>query len=163
MVRGNFRDQFRQRGYDRDSSGRREGSERRSREGLPEGYLRGGYFDEKGYLREELLTSTAKDVAGSFGRGLKGHQLRRFYNMIKGAETKLEYTGDWKSTNVEVKGLLAFASEAKAKGKVPQAFLEFIERNLELVTKESEKAFVKGFVPHFQAVVGFHKFLYPRE
>lgn len=160
MVRGNFRDQLKKHGHDRGDTRKHDRGKPRYRESLPDDYLSKGYFDEDGCLREELVTSVAQEVAQSFLPKLKSSQLRRFYGHIKKAENRLSYTDDWACVNTEVKKLIPFAHDAAAspKPKVPQTFLEFIKRNLSLVSKENEKAFTKGFVPHFEAVVAFHKY-----
>lgn len=119
MIKGSFGDQFRKASIGGQGAPRRD---QEIRDPLPVGYLANGYFSEKGYLHEELVTSMAKEVARCLGRGIKSHQIRRFYNVVKGAETRLEYTEDWDSINVEVKGLLAFASEAEPSKKFRRRF-----------------------------------------
>lgn len=157
MVRENFKDQFKKRGYDSGDARRQDRGKPRYRESLPVDYLGKGYFDEQDCLREELVTSIAEKVAQSFS-SVKRHQLRRFYGHVKKAENRLCSTGDWPCTNTEVKKLIAFAHNAAAgpKPKVTPAFLNFIKRNLDLII--NEKAFTKGFVPHFEAIMAFHKF-----
>ncbi|MBU4320220.1 MAG: type III-A CRISPR-associated protein Csm2 [Nitrospinae bacterium] len=130
---------------------------------LPSDYLSKlakGYFDEKGYLWEDFLTTMAKDVAKSFGTKLKSHQLRRFYGHAKAAEIRLKMTEDWDAVNVDVKKLEPFVSEAKGKDKIPQSFYEFIEKNIKAIKKR--KDFEEGFMEHFQAVVAYFTYHYPK-
>ena len=124
--------------------------------------LSNGYFDSNGCLWEDFLTSSASDIAKSFGTGrvkLKNHQLRRFYGHAKAAENRLLMTGDWNCVNLDVKKLSSFASEAKGKDKVPDSFYEFIEQNVKQI--KSQKDF-QGFMEHFQAVVAYFIYHYPK-
>jgi CRISPR-associated protein Csm2 len=122
--------------------------------GLPEGYLEKGYFKERDILFDDLVTETADNIARSLKKNdLKNHQLRRFYNHVRDAGNKLNMTRDWLSVNIDVKKLKAFAAEAKGKGKIQDAFFQFISKNIDCVT--DEKSFIKGFLPHFEAVVAY--------
>lgn len=128
--------------------------------GLPEGYLSGCYFDENGVIHEELVSDVADSVAASF-KGLKNHQIRRFYQHVRDASNKLQMTGDWQSVNIDIKKLGAFAAEARGKGKVVESFYQFIVKNLECV--KDEKSFTKGFLEHFQAVVAYFTNYNPKD
>jgi CRISPR type III-A-associated protein Csm2 len=145
-----------------DCSQKRKRGEGERMESLPPEYaarIEHGFFDEKGSLWEEFITTMASAVAKSFGRGLKNHQLRRFYGHAKDAENRLRNTKDWASVNLDIKKLSPFASEAKGKGKIPNAFYEFIEKNVSAV--KSQRDFQQGFIPHFEAVVAFFTYHYP--
>ena len=130
---------------------------------LPEGYLKGGYFDENGNIRAELLTGQAEAIARAIGQpygGIANAQLRKFYGHVRVADTRLRYDAQYEAVCASVLELSAFVAEARGKNKVPQVFKEFIDRNLQYI--RSEKAFRQGFVKHFQAVVGFFSYIYPR-
>ncbi|MFH1096467.1 MAG: type III-A CRISPR-associated protein Csm2 [Candidatus Desantisbacteria bacterium] len=133
---------------------------------LPSDYLnklKKGYFNEKGYLWEDFITTDAEEVARSFGTGypkLKNHQLRRFYTHAKAAENRLKMTKDWDAVNLNIKKLSPFASEAKGKDKIPQSFYEFIDRNIKTI--KIQKDFEEGFMQHFEAVVAYFTYLYPK-
>jgi len=131
-------------------------------DGLPAGYLdkvAGGYFDEKNCLRVEFVGEMASNVAKSFGTKLKNHQLRRYYGHVKAAENRLNMTGDWPSVNIDIKKLGAFVSEAKGKDKVPDSFYKFIDGNvMQIQTRHDFEAFVE----HFQAVVAYFTYHYPK-
>lgn len=131
---------------------------------LPDDYLKNGYFDNNNCLREELLTSSAENIARIFTEAypkMQNHQLRRFYQHIRAADNKLTMTGDWPCVNVDVKKLASFAAEAKGKNKVPDVFNEFIKKNVDCV--DSEHSFQKGFLEHFQAVVAYFTYFKPRD
>lgn len=131
---------------------------------LPNNYLAQGFFDEKGYLHADLITDTAEKVALTFGNsspGLTTSQLRRFFSHAKAAQNSLNVIGDYDKVKVNIQKLRFFAAEAAGKGKVPKSFHEFIVRNLDLVT--DEKSFGKGFMEHFQAVVAYFYYHFPRK
>jgi CRISPR type III-A-associated protein Csm2 len=131
---------------------------------LSEDYLKDGYFDQNNCLWQELITDRADEIAKglSYSRPeLKNHQMRRFYSHIRKAKAKLDATGNWNCVKIDVLSLQSFIAEAKAKKKVPEAFYDFMVRNLEATKNEQD--FVKGFLPHFQAVVGFYAFHKPRD
>jgi CRISPR-associated protein Csm2 len=131
-------------------------------ESLPPEYLTKlsqGYFDGNGNLWEDFVTTMANNIALSF-KGLKNHQLRRFYEHAKAAENRLKMTDDWDAVNLDVKKLVPFISEAQGKGKIPQSFYEFIDKNIKVI--KERKDFEKGFIEHFQAVVAFFTYHYPK-
>lgn len=133
--------------------------------GLPSEYitkLKEGYFDSKHCLWEEFVTTMASDVAESFGTErvkLKNHQLRRFYGHAKAAENRLRMTGDWDCVNLDVKKLSSFASEAKGKDKIPDSFYKFIDLNIKQIKRQND---FQAFMEHFQAVVAYFTFHYPK-
>jgi CRISPR-associated protein Csm2 len=131
-------------------------------EGLPSEYLKKlekGYFDNNNCLLEEFLTNMASDVAKSFGTKLKNHQLRRFYGHIKAADNRLKMTGDWRCVNLDVKKLSSLVAEAKGKDKVPDSFYKFIDANICKIKNQKD---FEAFVEHFQAVVAYFTYHYPK-
>jgi CRISPR-associated protein Csm2 len=130
---------------------------------LPPGYLEGGYFDESGHIRADLITSTASILAKNFGLGytrLTNGQLRRFYGHAKTAEKAFHFSSDEKKLVLDIKALESFVAEAKGKDKVPEEFYMFIKKNTDIIS--DSKDVLKGFLPHFQAIVGFFTCHYPR-
>lgn len=129
---------------------------------LSEGYLKDGYFSSDGHIREDLLIDVAKRAAKSFGQGypkLTNGQLKRFYSHVKTAEKSYQYSGDQEKLVLDIKTLNSFVAEAQGKKKVPKEFYDFIRLNTEAV--KSKKDVLKGFMPHFQAVVGYFSNYYP--
>lgn len=140
------------------SGGRSSGSQGRPTR-YPKGYLDKGYFDEDGYIRQELLRETAWTIAESFGRGLSNSQLRRFYGHVKTAEKSFLYSGDEKKFINDIISLDHFVAESKGKGNVPEQFYEFVHDNTSAV--RTIKDIRKGLLPHFQAVVAYFTYKYP--
>ncbi len=129
---------------------------------LPTAYLnklKTGYRDLNNCLWEEFITTLADEVAVSFGRKLKNHQLRRFFNHVKEADNRLRMTNDWNCVKLDVKKLSPFVSEAKGKGKIPHSFYEFIDENVKQINARID---FEAFVEHFQAVVAYFTYRYPK-
>jgi len=127
---------------------------------LPRNYLEGGYFAPDGHIKAELLTDVAQQVAQAFGRDLSNSQFRRFFDHAKAVEQRLDLVNNWRAVEGDVKKLVAFAAEAKAKKKVPSVFFDFIEKNVSHTN--DEKSFRRGFLEHIQAVLAFHAYNNPR-
>lgn len=146
-------------GYQGNQGNRNYNSPRESSYGLPKGYLEGGYFDQEGYLKDKLITDAASDVAKGFGKEMSNSQLRRFYGHVKTAEKAYSYSKDTKKLINDVSLILSFAAEAKGKEKVPSVFYDFIHKNIQNI--KTAKDILKGFIPHFQAVVAYFTYHYP--
>lgn len=135
---------------------------------LPRDYLAGGYFDEQGAIRRELLGELAKSVAKILAQGkpeLTNGQFRRFYDHARAVEQRLNLlekteSQAWRLVEGDIEKLKAFAAEARAKNKVPVVFYDFIVANVN-ATRNS-KDFRKGFIEHMQAVLAFHAYEKPR-
>ena len=145
-------------------SGTNTGVEKQS--GLLNDYLQGGYFDQKGHLHTRYIVrgGDADTIAKKLGiekPAMTNHQLRRFYSHVRAAENKLKITQNFSSALVDLRKLDAFVAEAKGKGKIPDIFYGFINKNLENVKTQDD--FLNGFMEHFQAVVGFFTYHYPKK
>lgn len=120
------------------------------------GYLQGGYFDADGCLKVEYVS---RDRIEPLVRGmarLTVHQIRRYFGHCRAIETRLKSAGaSWASVWPEVKKLDIAAADGAAKQppKIPGLFHDFIRRNVDAI--KSEEDFLRGFLPHFEALVGF--------
>jgi CRISPR type III-A-associated protein Csm2 len=136
---------------------------------FPANYLLAAYFDDKGYLFPELVTTHAEHIADSLGvGGVTSTQLRRFYTKAKSIEQRLdagERFGATVPNILELKQHAAYAA-GRAQGHAEQQGLEtfkrFIDMNVDLAVS-GEKAFRKGFLLHFQGVVAFFKYRHPKK
>ncbi len=126
-------------------------------------YLNGGYFDAEGNLRIEYVSRAKVEPLiqeMSHARPqLTMHQLRRYFQHCRGIEAKLKQKiskdVSWETEKAGFYKLDSAAADAfgKAQKKIPRLFYDFVKRNVETV--KSEKDFLKGFLPHFEALVGF--------
>lgn len=121
-------------------------------------YLQGGYFDQKDHLREEYVSrSQVERLVIEMGKaGLVMHQMRRFFQHARGIEAKLKAgVASWEAARSIFKKLDVAAADAYGKipRKIPKLFHDFISFNVASVV--TEKDFLQGFLPHFEALVGF--------
>jgi CRISPR type III-A-associated protein Csm2 len=121
---------------------------------FPSGYPK--YFTSEGYLRVEMVTDEAENLAVRFeSEKLKRHQLRSFYDHAKRQLQRLAYGVPFEEVHPEIARLKAFAADraGRAENALPQSFKQFIDRNVGAVNDKA--AFEKGFMPHFEAVVAY--------
>src|SRR5579884_3595459 len=121
---------------------------------FPPGYP--SYFGTDGYTRPELLLKEAEDLAARFDRdGLRRSQLRAFYDHAKRQLQRLQYGAPFADVHADIAKLSVVAADRapRAVGKLPASFKEFIDRNVKAAS--DRKSFEKGFMPHFEAVVGY--------
>ncbi len=121
-----------------------------------------GYFDANGNLRlefvdRECMQDLAEKMCNDWPRdGKPTHQVRRFFQHCRAIEAKLRAkTSTWLAEEATFRLLDAAAADAlgKDKPKIPVLFHDFIKLNIAAV--KNEKDFLKGFLPHFEALVGF--------
>ncbi len=128
-------------------------------------YLAGGYFDgrdEKGnpklkleFVSREKVEPLVKAMSQAWPQ-LTMHQLRRFFQHCRATEAKLKQKAtSWESEQTNFAKLDSAAADAygKTQKKIPRLFHDFIKLNVAAVN--SEEDFLKGFLPHFEALVGF--------
>ena len=85
-------------------------------------------------------------------------QIRRFFNHCRVIERRLVVEGEpWKRVAASFEMLGCHAQNAQAAHKIPRDFQGFIDENVARVTSSADPktAFLKGFLPHFEALVGF--------
>ncbi len=143
--------------------GDRGGSPQQGERSLSElwpGYLKGGYFDAEGNLRldyvsREKVEPLVKAMCQAQPK-LTPNQIRRYFGHCRAIETRLRsMSATWGEVHPQVKKLDIAAADgaSKASPKIPKLFHEFIKRNVDKIA--SQKDFLEGFLPHFEAIVGF--------
>jgi CRISPR/Cas system CSM-associated protein Csm2 small subunit len=127
-------------------------------------YLQGGYFDNQGHLRVEVVGNWAKQAAKSLiGQNprqpaLKATQLRNFYNKARIIERKLDAGIPYGSLKAEIASFERDAATAVGRGNAPEVFKEIIDKNLSLALAD-QCSFKHGFLEHFQSILGFHTYV----
>lgn len=123
-------------------------------------YLDGGYFTPEGHLRRDYVSRERMEpLIQAMAQGdpkLNQHQIRRFFQHCRALEARLRARKDtWPALEAEFCKLDAAAADAAGKSppKIPPLFHDFIRRNVAAVRSEDD--FLKGFLPHFEALVGF--------
>lgn len=117
----------------------------------------GGYFDAAGNLKPEFVERNSMlpmAEAMEVGR-LTSNQIRRFFGHCRRLETRLKAGETWARVRADFLMLDSAAADAVGKSpkKIPENFHNFIMRNVAAV--KNEKDFLQGFLPHFEALVGF--------
>lgn len=144
----------------RSTEERRERPTERSLIDVWPGYMAGGYFDATGHLKVEFvlrdrLVPLVQAMDESMPR-LTMHQVRRFFQHCRAIEARLRSkTSTWADEEAAFRKLDVAAADAfgKSNPKIPRIFHDFIQRNVVAVRTEAD--FLKGFLPHFEALVGF--------
>lgn len=117
-------------------------------------YLQGGYFDAQGNFRVEYVQREKMERLVNAMSSLTSSQLRRFFGHCRALESSLlSQAKTWDAIKADFVKLDYFAEEALFKQKIPREFYLFIRENVKAV--QSEKDFTKGFLKHFEALVGF--------
>ena len=159
MKKAGFKSERQQR---RDRGG---GRSRRPREDLSK--FPDSYFEidkqERSYLQPAFVSKKnvdplAEQLAYRAKPKLTTGQIRRFFNHCREIERRLKVDGEsWHKVSARFEALCYHAQNSKSAGKVPREFQDFIDDNVKRVVsaKEPERAFLDGFIPHFEALVGF--------
>ena len=85
-------------------------------------------------------------------------QVRRFFNHCRDIERRLKVGAQsWAQVSASFESLCFHAQYAKEAGKIPDEFRKIIDENVKRVTssEDPKTAFLNGFLPHFEALVGF--------
>ncbi len=125
-------------------------------------YLEGGYFTPEGHLRRDYVSRDRVEplvrAMANADPKLTQSQMRRFFHHCRALEARLRArTATWPALEAEFCKLDATAAQAfgrtPGERKIPAQFYDFLRRNVAAV--RSEKDFLQGFLPHFEALVGF--------
>jgi len=119
-------------------------------------YLEDGYFDAQGNLRPDYVARDKLDPLALRLRDLTVHQARRFFQHCRAIEALLKSkhsTWDKERTNLMRLDVAAQDAFGKKDRKIPELFHAFIRQNVAAV--KTEKDFLEGFLPHFEALIGF--------
>ncbi len=122
---------------------------------LPAGYLAKGYFDEKGNPLPEIIIDWPQQLARALEKeSMTSAQLRNFFGELRKIESQLVAGKSFSEVKARIYRLAPLAANAVNKEKVPPIFKDFIEKNLQVATKD-EKSFLQGFLLHFESLVGY--------
>lgn len=110
--------------------------------------------------RAAMLDDEARQVAEEMA-SLPASQLRRFYGTVMALRRRLELDTDGKKVpNEEIRSQLALlkaqaAYTRKRNSRCPDELVRFFVRHAASV--QNREDFLRGFQPHFEAVVAYHK------
>jgi len=122
---------------------------------LPKGYLDGGYFDDKGSVRKELIIDWAEQLARTFkDNGLYPSAMRNFFNKARAIESSPDFEKNFSNLREQVYAFVPLAAYQVGRKVVPECFGKFIEKNVSLATKDPT-SYSRGFVQHFKCVLAY--------
>jgi CRISPR type III-A-associated protein Csm2 len=105
----------------------------------------------------DLLGSKAEEVAKKLDT-VPASQLRRFYAEVMALKRRAELT-DISDAEIRAQLMLLRAKAAytwkRQEKKYPEELVAFFNRHAHSVTSKTD--FLRGFQPHFEAVMAFHK------
>ena len=112
-----------------------------------------------GFVSKRTVDPLAAAMANANPR-LSTGQIRRFFNHCREIERRLKVDGEsWPQVAADFESLSAHAQYAcfGPNRKIPAVFRRFIDDNVNRVTSSTDPrvAFLEGFVPHFEALVGY--------
>ena len=110
------------------------------------------------FVSKRNLNEMARYLAQDARPALTTGQIRRFFNHCRVIERRLLVEGEsWRSVAASFEMLGCHAQNAHAARKIPREFQKFIDENVARVTSSADPktSFLKGFLPHFEALVGF--------
>lgn len=110
------------------------------------------------FVSKRNLDGMARYLVYSAKPALTTGQVRRFFNHCRVIERRLVVANEsWKRVAASFEMLGCHAQNAQAARKIPRDFQGFIDDNIARVISyaDPKTAFLKGFLPHFEALVGF--------
>lgn len=158
MKKAGFKDR-----QQRSHGGRSAEGQRRGRHGAEPTFPQ-TYFSTDAQGRKYLDSAfVSKKGVGTLARRFSDQklttgQIRRFFNHCREIERHLKVDDEsWEQVSAKFESLRYHAQNAKAARKIPDGFLRFIDDNVERVVsaQNPKAAFLEGFLPHFEALVGF--------
>ena len=129
---------------------------------LPESYFS---IDDQGkpcldpdFVSKRNIDRMAQYFAYEAKPRLTTAQVRRFFSHCRMIERRLTIDGEtWQRVSAGFEMLSCHAQNAKAAGKIPGEFRDFVDANVSRVvsSEDPRTSFLDGLLPHFEALVGF--------
>jgi len=117
-----------------------------------------GYFNESGAIDKEFLIDYPKFLVNEFRKNRnvnKTSQIRRYFDHIRLIEGKYKFHKNFELTKGDLYKLVSIANKSMTKNNLSESFFKFFDKNIETACRDS-KSFLYGFIPHFQAIIGFY-------
>lgn len=118
-----------------------------------------GYFETPYYVKKEFIVEYPKELAVLFGKDRslnKSAQIRKYFDFCRKIEGIFKVKKDFNYVKSELPRLIYHINSAynKKPPLVSAEFKMFIEKNVEMAIQD-ENNFLKGFMNHFEALIGF--------
>jgi cold shock CspA family protein len=121
--------------------------------------LKSGYFNDKGNLKESFIIDFPEKLAIEFSKDKsknKPAQISKFYYEFKKYESIYKINKDFDNIKTDLLKIIPLAEKSKERLHLSEGFNKFISENIKLAI-QSENNFSKGFIPHFQSLMGYFK------
>ena len=129
---------------------------------LPDAYFgtdaKGRRHLQPDFVAKKTIDPLARQLGRFENPKLTKGQLRRFFNHCRQIEWRLLIDGEsWDQVDAGFQALCSHAQYALSSRKIPDGFKRFIDQNVQRVAtdRDPRDAFLRGFLPHFEALVGF--------
>ena len=110
------------------------------------------------FVSKEKVDALVQCLANNQPR-LTTSQARRFFNHCREIERHLKFGDSWEQVSASFESLCVHAQNAASArpSKIPRDFQTFIDDNVGKVVSadNQKKAFLDGFLPHFEALIGY--------
>lgn len=119
--------------------------------------LSNGYFIKDDFIKREFVLEYAKELANEFTKNEsvnKPTQIRKYFDYCDKINGIYKVKRNFLYVQAELPKVISHLNNALKKSLISKDFVTFMEKNVDLAIIE-EKNFVKGFIPHFEAVIGF--------
>jgi CRISPR type III-A-associated protein Csm2 len=115
-------------------------------------------IDAKPVIRDKFVSrQEVEKIVEDLGRaGLGPNQLQRFFRHCRKLQIQLRRKEKiWEEVRPSILMLPAHAVNGmhRPRDPIPQSFVDFITRNVNMIRTEDD--FCKGFMKHFEAVLGY--------
>ena len=111
------------------------------------------------YLQTDFVSRKVDELARGFAQDrLSASQARRFFSHCREIERRLKIQNEsWELVSADFVKILSFAQYARARNTIPPGFEMFLDQNVQRViaSDNPREAFLQGFIPHFEALIGF--------
>ena len=123
--------------------------------------LEDGYFSNiiSKNLKPQLIIHYPQQLAELFQKDNninKSTQIRKYFDSCRLIEGKYKINKDFEFVISELLKLVPLINNAKGKKLISDDFFNFFEYNIAQAIK-SEDHFRKGFIPHFESLIGYYK------
>ena len=129
---------------------------------LPDAYFatdaEGRRYLQPNFVAKKTIEPLARQLGRFENPRLTKGQLRRFFNHCRQIERRLLIDGEsWDQVDARFQALCSHAQYAESSRRIPATFKCFIDQNVQRVVadRDPRDAFLRGFLPHFEALVGF--------
>ena len=110
------------------------------------------------FVARKTVDPLARQLERHANPALTTGQMRRFFHHCRQLERRLQADGEsWKQVAASFEALSSHTQYAQSAHKIPVEFRRFINDHVQRVVTDSNprEAFLRGFLPHFEALVGF--------